>query len=383
MNLPTGRHIVCFWKQNDLGLLGRRPDRWIAHWAQDPTVESVLVFEAPVANTLLQQWLHLSTTLDSTSASEFKLMLNQWLSKHLGQCDTAKVQYKTYFAPDGENAAGSTYLRWVQQQVQEAQLVAPTLVLWPACFVNPALIQAIGPSSVVVDLVDDQRLFPGNESQAASITAQYRSFMGLADRLMSNSPGLIANFEAEFGHPIEHLPNSALPMMPNLQVASPPILAKAHALKLRPVVGYVGNMRGRMDTPALLAAMARHPEWDFWFVGQTQSSAFYQAARLVPNCHFWGTLAQVDAHAVMAQFDVALIPFKRDALVNSMSPIKADSYRSANLPVVSLLETSPDQFDQAMVAAFSNSDPVKYSKRKIYRNLIPTPSAFDELVSDQ
>jgi hypothetical protein len=48
MNLPTGRHMVCFWKQNDLGLLGRRPDRWIAQWAQDPTIEKVLVFEAPV-----------------------------------------------------------------------------------------------------------------------------------------------------------------------------------------------------------------------------------------------------------------------------------------------------------------------------------------------
>jgi hypothetical protein len=121
---------------------------------------------------LLQQWLHLSTTLDRTSASECKLMLNQWLSKHLGQCDTDKVHYGSYLAPDGETAAGSAYLRWVLQQVQQAQLVAPALVLWPACFVNPALIQAIGPSSVVVDLVDDQRLFPGNESQVASITAQ-------------------------------------------------------------------------------------------------------------------------------------------------------------------------------------------------------------------
>ncbi len=355
MNLPTGRHIVCFWKQNDLGLFGRRPDRWIAQWEQDPDVERVLVFEAPVAPALLQQWLHLSTTLDSTSASEFKLMLNQWLSKHLGQCNTAKVHYKSYLAPEGENVAGTGYLRWVLQQVQLAKLVAPTLVLWPACFVNPALIQAIGPRSVVVDLVDDQRLFPGNESQVASITAQYRSFIGLADRLMSNSLGLMASFEAEFAHPIEHVPNMALPMMPNLQVASPALLAKARALKLRPVVGYVGNMRGRMDTPTLLAAMARHPEWDFWYVGQTQSSAFYQAARQVPNCHFWGALAQVDAHAVMAQFDVALIPFTKDALVNSMSPIKADSYRQANLPVVSLLEMNPDQFDQAMVAAFTNS----------------------------
>lgn len=348
---PTGRHIVCFWKQNDLGLFGRRPDRWIARWAQDLSVEKVLVFEAPAANTLLQQWLRLSTAPDRTSASEFKLILNQWLSKHLGRCDTDKVHYKSYLAPDGENVTGTGYLRWVQQQVQQAQLVAPTLVLWPACFVNPALIQAIGPSSVVVDLVDDQRLFPGNESQVASITAQYRSFIDLADRVMSNSPGLIGNFEAEFGRRIELAPNSAWPMMPNPHDASPALLARACALKLRPVVGYVGNMRGRMDTSTLLAMMARHPEWDFWYVGQTQNSAFYQAAQQVPNCRFWGALAQADAHAVMAQFDVALIPFKQDALVDSMSPIKADNYRSANLPVLSLLEMTPEHFDQALVAA--------------------------------
>lgn len=349
-DIPSGRHIVCFWKQNDLGMFGRRPDRWIAHWAQDKSVEKVLVFEAPATNAVLQQWLRLSTTLDHISANEFKLMLNHWLSKHLGQSDSDKVQYKSYLAPDGEIALGANYLRWVLQQVKQSMLVAPTVVLWPACFVNPALIQAIGPSSVVVDLVDDQRLFPGGESEVVSITDQYRTFIGLADRVMSNSPGLIASFELEFGRRIEHFPNSALPLMPNPQVANPAILANASALKLRPVAGYVGNMRGRMDTTALLAAMARHPEWDFWFVGQTQSSAFFKAARLVPNCRFWGALVQADAYAVMAQFDVALIPFKPDALVNSMSPIKADSYRKANLPILSLLEMTPERFDAALVA---------------------------------
>ena len=33
-SLVKGKHIVCFWKQNDLGLFGRRPDRWIALWEQ-------------------------------------------------------------------------------------------------------------------------------------------------------------------------------------------------------------------------------------------------------------------------------------------------------------------------------------------------------------
>ena len=348
--LPTGRHMVCFWKQADLGLFGRRPDRWIAQWAQDPGVEKILVFEAPVDNAMLQNWLRLSTTLARTPASEYKLLLTHWLSKHLGQFDSPKVHYLSYLAPEGENAVGSGYLRWVLQQITQAQVQAPMLMLWPACFVNPALIQAIAPSTVVVDLVDDQRLFPGNESQVATITDQYRSLLALADRVVSNSPGLIASFEAEFGHPIEHLANARLPMMPHHEGAAQALAVHARALKCRPVVGYVGNMRGRMDTATLMATMGRHPEWDFWFVGQTHGSEFYRVAQAVPNCRFWGALPQAEAEAVMAQFDVALIPFKHDALVNSMSPIKADNYAAAKVPVVSLLHTSVEDFDRALVA---------------------------------
>jgi hypothetical protein len=33
--LVKGNHIVCFLKQNDLGLFGRRPIRWIALCEQD------------------------------------------------------------------------------------------------------------------------------------------------------------------------------------------------------------------------------------------------------------------------------------------------------------------------------------------------------------
>ncbi len=344
--LPWARHVVCFWKQNDLGLFGRRPDRWIEYWRQQPGVEKVLVFEPPLSQAQLQEMLRLATTLDKVSASEFQLLLQQATRKLLGQCDDDKVQYCTYLPPEGQVAAGPQYLRWVLAQCQQARVDQPLVVLWPACFANEALVQKLAPSQVLVDLVDDQRLFPGNQGQREAITDQYQTFIRLGHRVVSNATGLIDSFSQEFGRPVEHLPNALLPMLPPSHASAP--VAKDRA---RPVVGYVGNLRGRIDVETLTSVMGRHPEWDFWFVGQTHRSAFYQAARALPNARFWGTLDHVRANAVMAQFDVAIVPFVADALVKSMSPIKLDDYHRSARPTVVLDPENKKGFEPALLEA--------------------------------
>ncbi len=186
-SLVKGKHIVCFWKQNDLGLFGRRPDRWIALWEQDPKVEKVLVFETPMSHLGLEEWLKRAVTLDATSGSEYRLLLDQAVAKLQGHCDTGKTTYKTYLAPANKPANNQDYLRWVLQQVKEQGITAPTVVLWPACFANAALVKAIKPTQTITDLVDDQRLFPANAQLVPTITAQYQMWLGLSDVVLSNS----------------------------------------------------------------------------------------------------------------------------------------------------------------------------------------------------
>jgi len=102
------------------------------------------------------------------------------------------------------------------------------------------------------------------------------------------------------------------------------------------VVGFVGNMRERMDSAALLKAMAENQDKDFWFVGQTHGSAFYAKARNQPNCKFWGTLRQAEAEKVVAQFDVALVPFVVSQLVERMITMKQETYSHNMVPTVEL-----------------------------------------------
>jgi len=328
--LIKGKHIVCFWKQNDLGLFGLRPDRWIALWEQDPKVEKVLVFETPMSHLGLEEWLKRAVTLDSTSGSEYRLLLDQAVAKLQGHCDTDKTTYKTYLTPANKPADNQDYLRWVLQQVKEQGISAPTLVLWPACFANAALVKAIKPKQIITDLVDDQRLFPANAQLVPTITAQYQLWMGLSDVVLSNSLGLIKAFSQEFDHAdIAYLSNQALAVIPAKKAAEP-------TAKKRKVVGFVGNMRELMDTAALLKAMAENRDKDFWFVGQTHGSAIYAKARNQPNAKFWGTLRQTEAEAVVAQFDVVVAPKETDRLTDGAHPLEEHTGTNSAIPLIEL-----------------------------------------------
>ena len=339
--LVKGKHIVCFWKQNDLGLFGRRPDRWIALWEKDPEIEKVLVFEPPLSQMALEEWLKRAVTLDATSGSEYRLLLDQAVAKLQGQCDTAKTSYKTYLTPTDKPADNQDDLRGVLQQVREQGINLPTVVLWPACYANAALVQAKRPQHIITDLVDDQRLFPANAQMVPTITAQYQTWLGLSDMVLSNSLELIEAFSEEFAHHgIAYLPNEALSTAPAKTKVAAPRDSKGgqggKTGKKRLVVGFVGNMRERMDSEALLKAIAENLDKDFWFVGQTHGSDFYAKARNQPNCKFWGTLRQDEAEAVVVQFDVAIVPFLDTPLVARMSPMKRETYAKGKVPVVAL-----------------------------------------------
>jgi glycosyltransferase involved in cell wall biosynthesis len=338
--LVKGKHIVCFWKQNDLGLFGRRPDRWIALWEQDPKIEKVLVFETPLSQRALGEWLKRAVTLGATSGSEYRLLLDQAVAKLQGDCDTGKTTYKTYLTPADKPADNQDYLRWVLQQVKEQGISAPTVVLWPACYANAALVKAMKPKQIITDLVDDQRLFPANAQLVPTITAQYQMWLGMSDVVLSNSLGLIEAFSQEFDHGgIAYLPNQALTAAPGRAKAAAPRAGKTgKPAEKRTVVGFVGNMRERMDTEALLKAMAENPDKDFWFVGQTHGSAFFAKAKTLVNCKFWGTLRQAEAEAVVAQFDVGVMPFLDTPMVARMSPMKRETYTMGKVPLVALGE---------------------------------------------
>jgi glycosyltransferase involved in cell wall biosynthesis len=102
----------------------------------------------------------------------------------------------------------------------------------------------------------------------------------------------------------------------------------------RPVAGYVGVIDERVDL-GLVAELARRlPDWDVELVGpvtKVDPASLPQA----PNLRYPGMQPYERLPAVMAGFDVALMPFALNAATRSISPTKTLEYFAAGLPVVS------------------------------------------------
>jgi glycosyltransferase involved in cell wall biosynthesis/beta-glucosidase/6-phospho-beta-glucosidase/beta-galactosidase len=102
----------------------------------------------------------------------------------------------------------------------------------------------------------------------------------------------------------------------------------------RRIAGYVGVIDERIDLQLLADLAAQLPDWTIRVVGPVTK---IDAADLpqAPNLEYPGMARYEDLPAVMATFDVALMPFAINAATRSISPTKTLEYLAAGLPVVS------------------------------------------------
>jgi glycosyltransferase involved in cell wall biosynthesis len=102
----------------------------------------------------------------------------------------------------------------------------------------------------------------------------------------------------------------------------------------RKVAGYVGVVDERLDLGLIGALAARLPDWTVRIVGPV---AKIDPADLpqAPNLQYPGMAAYEELPAVMAGFDVALMPFALNDATRNISPTKTLEYLAAGLPVVS------------------------------------------------
>ena len=102
----------------------------------------------------------------------------------------------------------------------------------------------------------------------------------------------------------------------------------------RPVAGYVGVIDERLDLDLVADLAAALPDWEIHMVGpvvKIDPASLPEA----PNLAYHGPKAYAHLPAVLAGFDVALMPFALNAATRSISPTKTLEYLAAGLPVVS------------------------------------------------
>jgi beta-glucosidase/6-phospho-beta-glucosidase/beta-galactosidase/glycosyltransferase involved in cell wall biosynthesis len=102
----------------------------------------------------------------------------------------------------------------------------------------------------------------------------------------------------------------------------------------RNVAGYVGVIDERLDLDLLTGLAEALPSWTIRVVGPVAKINPGQLPRAA-NIEYLGMANYADLPGIMADFDVALMPFALNEATRSISPTKTLEYLAAGLPVIS------------------------------------------------
>ena len=181
------------------------------------------------------------------------------------------------------------------------------------------------PRFLIYDCMDDWSDFP---SLPPSVSANERRLCQMADRIWVVSEHIYRKFEADFGAKLEYVPNG-------VDYAHFYTVPQKKVPRSRPVLGYVGALHSWFDAELVACVADQLPEWDVILVGPNMLVPEQQRVLSRPNIHFAGRQPYERVPALLAEFDVAMIPFILNDLIKGTSPIKLYEYLAAGIPVVS------------------------------------------------
>jgi polysaccharide pyruvyl transferase CsaB len=176
----------------------------------------------------------------------------------------------------------------------------------------------------VYDVVDDWEEF-GRVGQAVWYDRSFEQhLLHAADAVLAINPNLASRIAAM------GVPDAII--VPNGVRTSIAIVSEPRPLVRGEItVGYFGYLAGAWFDWDLLAAAARsRPAWRFYLIGYGGP----RDVKLPENIRLLGKQPQSELAAYAANWDVAIVPFKRERLAAGADPIKTYEYLAMGLPVV-------------------------------------------------
>jgi glycosyltransferase involved in cell wall biosynthesis len=201
----------------------------------------------------------------------------------------------------------------------------PGRVVWLYTSMALDLVDGLAPELVVYDVMDDLASF---RFARPDHRLRHHAALHRADVVFTGGRSLHAGVTAVRSSGVHCFPSGVEPEH------FAPAAAMRPRRRDRPVAGYVGSVDERLDYGILGDLAAAMPDWDVEIVGpvlKVDAASLPQA----PNLRWLGPRSYDELPAVMAGFDVALMPFALNEATRSISPTKTLEYLAADLPVVS------------------------------------------------
>lgn len=202
-------------------------------------------------------------------------------------------------------------------------------VLWYYTPMALAITDHWSPRAIVFDCMDE---LTGFKNAPAALREQEAELMRRASLVLTGGQSL---YEAK-----RHLHHNIHPFPSSVDVAH---FAQARAWTVDPAdqagiphprLGFFGVIDERMDIDLVAAVAAIRPDWRIVMLGPVVKIDPASLPQL-PNIHYLGAKSYDELPRYIAGWDVALMPFARNAATRFISPTKTPEYLAAGKPVVS------------------------------------------------
>ncbi len=207
-------------------------------------------------------------------------------------------------------------------------------ILWAYVPQAEVLIDTLDPSLIVYHCVDD--IAAQDRIDSASFRAAETRFAARADLVLASAPAIAERLRDISGNVMD-APNVADTELFSRALEPGPLDPQMSALPTPRIVFTGAIVAVKLDLP-LLAELARlRPDWSFALVGPIgpgEPRADISAIASVPNIHLLGSRPYGELPEVLRAADAGLIPYARNALTESIFPMKVYEYLAAGLPVV-------------------------------------------------
>jgi len=368
-------NLVCFWKQNDSDIYGRRQDMLVRYLSLHPKINRIVHFDAPI------EWGRLRSHLtygESGRLSQSNLVYTQTVSRLLQLSDSGAVRRRTFVYKKGRTnrlfPGEDRYLEFIRRHLEEQEVWSRRTIFWfwPKNFDFSRIVNAFAPEIVVADVVDDHRRWPVPAHYREKLDRNYREIVHRSDVVLANCESVQRSME-ELGGTVHLIPNACeLPGRFTRDVECP---RELRGLR-RPIVGYVGNLDStRLDVGLLEHIAEARPDWQLVLIGSVHAGGEVLRLRHFANVHFLGVKKYDEVVHYIRHFDVAMIPHLRNELTEVMNPLKAFVYCSLNVPVVATNICNIEEMGDLITIAHSRDGFLKAMESCLRRGPLPDLSS--------
>lgn len=184
-------------------------------------------------------------------------------------------------------------------------------------------------AAVVYDCMDELSAFQGASLRLLDLE---RRLFSRADVVFAGGASLYKAKRPQ--HPNVHLFASSIDH-DHFNIARRVIADPADQADIpHPRIGFYGVLDERLDRDLLRETAAAHPEWHFVLIGPVVKINENDLPH-AENLHYLGHKAYGELPSYLANWDVAMLPFARNASTRFISPTKTPEYLVGGKPVVS------------------------------------------------